>query len=221
MTAFAKNLYGKKYRAKSAAQAKFLAKRQVQKNLYDWADGLFFERQLKAAVLHTLKAIIATRFMIQPTITQINEARTRSCSRKFAQANIVDDRTVRRHIQSLEKLGFIDVTRSRDKKRNSRNAYAIRAPEELLSCSSEDKVSCSLSCSSSSLKGGGGAIQHKHRSKTSNQFHHKHAADLPPFDGAASAVPNEQIKKSEQTHGKEQLRLLKEGLKLVKTKGRL
>lgn len=114
------------------------------KNIYAWADNLFRSNKISGALLHTLKAIIACSKLKQPTIQQINAARTRSAARKFAQSSAVTDRTIRRHIQQLEALELIQVTRSRDVNRNSRNAYAIRFVEEVLSCPSEDNMSSSL-----------------------------------------------------------------------------
>ncbi len=122
--------------------------KQPNKNVYSWADSLFFNKTLTAPVLHTLKAILSCSGLSKPTLTQINKARTKSASMKFAQCNPVTERTLRRHIKELERLELITVTRTRDSKRNSRNAYAVCVPAEVLSCRSEDIMSASLSTSS-------------------------------------------------------------------------
>ena len=114
------------------------------KNVYSWADGLFRSGFISASLLHTLKAIISCTPLQQPTIQQINAARNKSASKKFAQDDNVSDRTIRRHIQDLEKLKLVEVTRTRDARRNSRNAYSVKVPDDVLSCSSEDTMSASL-----------------------------------------------------------------------------
>ncbi len=123
---------------------------KTDKNHYSWADSLFRAGKISGPLLHTLKAIIACLGLDKPTIAQINAARTRSAARKFAQSNAVSDRTVRRHIQDLETLRLIAVTRSRDARRNSRNAYAAMVPEPVLSCRSEDTMSPSITLATSS-----------------------------------------------------------------------
>lgn len=121
------------------------------KNFYSWADSLFRSGKIKGTLLHSLKAIIACLNIDRPTIAQINKARTKSASFKFAQSSPVTDRTLRRHIQELETLELIGVVRSRDERRNSRNAYSIKAPEEVLSYRSEDTMSSSITLATSDL----------------------------------------------------------------------
>lgn len=82
---------------------------KINKNLYEKAELLFYDGKIKTSVLHTLKAIISARHMKWPTIKQLNEIRTRSCARKFAQSNIVSDKTVSRHLQILIKLNIISM----------------------------------------------------------------------------------------------------------------
>ena len=78
------------------------------KLLYRWAEQLFYDRKIKASVLHTLKGAISCAQMDKATIKQINEARTRSASRKFAQSDPVSDKTVERHLCLLDKLGILN-----------------------------------------------------------------------------------------------------------------
>lgn len=118
--------------------------KKPNKNMYSWADRLFREGSISASLLHTLKAIISCSAIDRPTISQINVTRNRSASKKFAQDDTVTDRTIRRHVQELEKLQLIEVTRSRDERRNSRNAYVVRVPEDGVSYRSEDMMSSSL-----------------------------------------------------------------------------
>jgi len=117
----------------------------ANKNHYTWAESLFRQGKIKGPVMHTLKCIIACLVLDRPTIEQLNAARTRSTSRKFAQSNAVDDRTIRRHIRLLELLGYIQVVRSRDCRGNQRNAYTVMAPAE----KPEDKMSASLTLATS------------------------------------------------------------------------
>lgn len=119
----------------------------TNKGMYAYADSLFFEGTIKAPVLHTFKAIISCSHISSPTHKQINEARTRSASRKFAQGDPISLPTLGRHIRLLEDLKLVNIYRYRDKSRNSRNAYTIRAPEESLSCPSDIKVIASISSS--------------------------------------------------------------------------
>lgn len=135
----------------------------VNQRMYRWADNLFFDELISGTTLHTLKAIIATRHLKQATIQQINDARSRSASTKFAQSDSVTNRTIIRHIQKLEKLGYIKVHRHHfgyDK----RNSYSICVPDELLVNDSSDIMSLSISCDTPTLKGRG--INHNYKNKT-------------------------------------------------------
>ncbi len=122
---------------------------KASKNLYNWADNLFYDRKISDAVLHTLKAIISCGAMDRPTIQQINNVRTRSAALNFACSNPVTDRTIRRHIETLEGLELIEVTRTRDERRNSRNAYKVKGPEPDVSRPSEDIMGASLTLATS------------------------------------------------------------------------
>lgn len=128
--------------------AQYIPKKPV-KNLYSWADALFRGGNIKGAILHSLKAIVSCGSLSHPTIEQINKARTRSASLKFAQSSPISNRTLRRHIQQLEEMGYIQVLRTRDARRNSRNAYTVMAPEEVVSCRSEDIMSSSITLATS------------------------------------------------------------------------
>lgn len=132
----------------------------VNQRMYRWAEELFYEDQLSGSLLHTLKAIIATRHMKQPTIQQINDARTRSAARKFAQSDAVSNRTIRRHIQKLESLKLIVVDRYH-KGWDSRNSYTVCVPNEFLVKQREDIVSPSLSCCSP-VGGASSKIENNH-----------------------------------------------------------
>ena len=156
----------------------------VNQKMYKWADNLFFDDLITGSLLHTLKAIIATRHLKQPTIQQINDARTRSASTKFAQSDSVTNRTIIRHIEKLEKLKYIIVTRDKDAW-YSRNAYSICVPDENLVKAPSDTVSPSLSCSSSLPEEERGAI-HNFKKQT------KHAPDIALGFAAQSGVPTEQ-----------------------------
>ncbi len=136
------NIVSNKVNTLSAVLKKIRPK--ANKNMYSWADSLFFTLIISSSLLHTLKAIIACMGIDRPTLAQINAARTRSASRKFAQSDPISERTLRRHIRLLELLGLITVIRSRDTNRNSRNAYTVMFPEEALSCPSQDIVSPSI-----------------------------------------------------------------------------
>lgn len=120
-----------------------MCKKMQFKILYNWADQLFFDQKISASVLHTLKAIIACGYLKQPTLGQISDARTRSAARKFAQDDIVTKRTIRRHIQQLEKLGLIKVDRDH-KAWDNRNSYVAMAPAQNLADQRGDMMSPSI-----------------------------------------------------------------------------
>ncbi len=194
MTAIAqKQAYGKTLRKVSAAQAKHLSKQKyINKNLYDWAEGLFYENKLTATLLHTLKAIIATRLLNSPTLKQINEARTRSCARKFAQAATISQRTMMRHIEKLEDLKLINVIRTKDAW-YARNTYFINAPEDKLVIAPRDTVSLPISCSSSSPGGKRGAKHSELRASRTFLFKKRVAADRALAIATPSALAIEDI----------------------------
>lgn len=126
-----------------------MPKNQKRTVMYSWAEQLFYTDIISASVMHTLKAIISCLSLEQPTIEQINSARTRSASRKFAQDDIVSNRTIRRHIKILEMLKFIEVDRDH-KAWDNRNSYTINVSAEYLVDQRGDMVSSSISCSQGS-----------------------------------------------------------------------
>ena len=130
----------------TAQQARQIIKARL--NAYDWAESLFRDNVLKAPVMHTLKAIIACNKLDRPTLEQINKARTKSSSLKFAQSDPVSIRTLERHIKKLETLKLITVNRYLDAW-YSRNDYVINMPESKLVDSPHDNVSGSISSFSS------------------------------------------------------------------------
>jgi hypothetical protein len=157
----------------------------VNQKMYRWADNLFFNELISGSLLHTLKAIIATRHMKQPTIQQINEARTRSASTKFAQSDSVTNRTIMRHIEKLEALKYIKVTRDKNAW-YSRNAYSICVPNDYLVKAPSDTMSPSLSCSSSPPEEERGAI-HNFKKETTQ------APDIALGCAAQSGVPTTEL----------------------------
>ena len=161
---------------------------QLNKNLYDWADHLFFEGFIKAPVLHTLKAILATRHMKDPTLKQINEARTRSCSLKFAQCNKVSDLTIWRHLQVMKQLKIIETENYYDRGFKKRLHIEIIHPKYKLVSASIINMIMSLSCSNSLPSEERVAI-HKHKKQTKKQKNHPATAAIAlPADAAALAA---------------------------------
>jgi hypothetical protein len=188
MTAIAKkNPYRKPYKFKTTIMG-------INRRMYSWADNLFFNDLISASLLHTLKAIIATRHLKQPTIQQINDARTRSASLKFAQDEAVSNRTILRHIDKLEQLGYIKVTRTKTYK-CTRNSYFINIPCQDLVKRSSDIVSPSLSCSSSK---GGGASNTRSKTASTNKCDKVKPAGFAPFDGAQPPEPKLEQETEEQ-----------------------
>lgn len=186
-----KNTYGRKLRKQSAKQSKYLSKQKyINKNLYDWAESLFYENKLTATLLHTLKAIIATRLLPSPTLKQINDARTRSCARKFAQAPTISQRTMIRHIEKLEALKLINVIRTKDAW-YARNTYFINAPEDKLVIAPRDTVSLPISCSSSLPGEERGAIHSELRASRTSHFKKRSTADRAGAIAPPSALATE------------------------------
>lgn len=179
MTAIAKNLR-KPYKFKTSFMG-------INQKMYQWADNLFFNELISGSLLHTLKAIIATRHMKQPTIQQINEARTRSASTKFAQSDSVTNRTIIRHIDKLEKLNHIKVNRYKDAW-YARNSYFICIPDEYLVKAPSDTMSPSLRCLSS-LPSEERGERHILEKKNQGRSQTKHAPDIALGCAAQSGVP--------------------------------
>ncbi len=115
---------------------------KAKKNLYDWADDLFYQNYIGGNMLHTLKAIIACQKLDRPTLEQINAARTKSVMR-FCHTNAVTTRTLRNHIKKLEELGYIKVDREIECW-YSRNSYTVMAPADKMIVAPQEETSPSI-----------------------------------------------------------------------------
>lgn len=168
-----KNPYRKPYKFQTTIMT-------VNRRMYSWADSLFYDQLITGSILHTLKAIIATRHLKQPTIQQINDARTRSASTKFAQSDSVTNRTILRHVEKLQSLKYIII----EKQKNawySRNSYHICVPDDYLVKAPSDMMSPSLSCSYPSLREGVANMNYKKNNRPTRK-----AALASPWPSAGS-----------------------------------